>query len=459
LIQNVCAFIEKHQLLQKNSTVIVGVSGGPDSLALLHFLNTFKDQFGITVIAAHVDHMFRGIESQKEMEFVINFCRELNIPCYAKQINAARYAEKHRLNAQQAARECRYQFFLELMDQLQADALALAHHGDDQIETILMNLVRGTIGKGLAGIPVIRPFGRGRIIRPFLAATKDEILKYCEEFQLAPRFDPSNEKDTYTRNRFRKYVLPFLKKENKRLHEHFQYFSEVFLDDERFLEELTKEKLNKVVIRKTNSSVTIHKQEYKKLPDPIKRRAVYQILNDLIKSGSFSAVHIENVNEFLMKAHPSGMLHLPMGLKVIKSYDECTFTFQSPNSESFCYTVPVPGKLHLPNGKIFFTETFFGIPSYKGDDVFYLPKKWYVPPLIIRSRKKGDKMTIKGMNGTKKVKDIFIDKKIPREERNLLPIVENGNGQIIWIPLVKKSNLEEISITNESYIVLQYKEQ
>lgn len=460
MIQRVDQFIEKHQLMKKNSSVVVGVSGGPDSLALLHILNLLKEKYDIKIFAAHVDHMFRGEESKKEMEFVIDFCQKFNIPCCAKQINVPQIAKERRVNPQQAARESRYRFFKEVMDRQKADYLALAHHGDDQIETILMNLVRGTVGKRLAGIPVKRKFGPGQIIRPFLGVTKSDILQYCEKNQLNPRFDPSNEKDAYTRNRFRKYILPVIRQENEKVYDHFQYFSEIMMEDEQFLEELTKQHLNKIVIGKKDSEVTLHIEEFQKLPEPIKRRAIYVMMDELFgNKGVFSAIHIESVKNFLLNKRPSGFLHLPMGLKVMKSYHKCTFTFQSFIPERFYDELPVPGELKLPNGKKLKSETFYGVPTYKSDHIFYLPEKWFVPPLIVRNRKKGDRMTIKGMNGSKKVKDIFIDQKIPRQERDLLPIVENGDGQIIWIPLVKKSKFEQINVTNQSYIVLQYKEQ
>jgi len=462
LFEQVYKLMKEHHLLKEKATIIIGVSGGPDSLALLHIFNRLKTKYQLTIIAAHVDHMFRGKQSEEELNFVIDFCEKLNILCETKQINVQEYANKHQLNAQAAARDCRYQFFEEIMNKYHADFLALGHHGDDQIETILMRLVRGTVGKGLKGIPIKRPFGSGEIIRPLLKVTKKEILKYCEENHLNPRFDPSNEKDVYTRNRFRKYVLPFLKQENPQVHHHFQYFSEIIEEDEQFLEELSREKMNKVLKSISNSNATVYVKKLRELPSPLQRRVIHLILNYLSQgkhSNAFSSIHIESVKRLISQPHPSGILDLPMGLKAIKSYESLTFTFEPFKPEPYEIILNIPGVTDLPNGKKIICETFYGAPSYKGNDVFYLPEKELVKPLIVRSRKAGDKIHVKGMNGSKKVKNIYIDNKVPLTDREVWPIIEDGNGNILWIPLLKKSKFEIFDVNNQTYLVLQYKEQ
>lgn len=177
-------------------------------MALLHALHALYGR-SANVIAAHVDHRFRGAQSEEDMRFVQAYCEAEQIKCETAQINVTAYAEKNGLNKQAAARDCRYQFFKEVMSKHQADYLALAHHGDDQVETMLMRLAKGILGAGLAGMQPVRRFETGQMIRPFLAITKEEILHYCHENALSYRTDESNAKDDYTRNRFRKAVLPF----------------------------------------------------------------------------------------------------------------------------------------------------------------------------------------------------------------------------------------------------------
>ena len=276
--------IKKNHLLEKGSTIVVGVSGGPDSLALIHLLNKFKDKWELKLVVAHVDHMFRGEQSKEEMLFVLDYCKELNIMCEAKQIDVTAYAAQHQLSSQVASRECRYAFFKEVLDKHQSRYLALGHHGDDQVETILMRMVRGSTGEALAGIQIKRKFHNGYIIRPLLANTKEQILSYCDENHLVPRFDPSNDKTDYTRNRFRKYMLPFLKEENPLVHERFQHFSETFLEDETYLQVLTQQQMNTVLKRKEKSVVEIDINLFLNLPLPLQRRGIQLILNYLYEN-------------------------------------------------------------------------------------------------------------------------------------------------------------------------------
>ena len=453
--------IKKNHLLEKGSTIVVGVSGGPDSLALIHLLNKLKDKWELKLVVAHVDHMFRGEQSKEEMLFVLDYCKELNIMCEAKQIDVTAYAAQHQLSSQVASRECRYAFFKEVLDKYQSRYLALGHHGDDQVETILMRMVRGSTGEALAGIQIKRKFHNGYIIRPLLANTKEQILSYCDENHLVPRFDPSNEKTDYTRNRFRKYVLPFLKEENPLVHERFQHFSETFLEDETYLQVLTQQQMNTVLKRKEKSVVEIDINLFLNLPLPLQRRGIQLILNYLYENipSSLSSIHIESLLTLLTQNHPSGSLDFPGGLKVIKSYQNCLFTFEHDKVKEYRFELDIPSVVKLPNGfKITCDVMRIASLEFNGNESFLLNSKALVRPLIIRTRKPGDKIKLKGMNGRKKVKDIFIDEKIPLHSRYSWPVVEDGNGNILWLPGLKKSTYEADSASEDEYVVLQYKE-
>lgn len=461
MVKNFEAIIQKQQLLEDRSTIVVGVSGGPDSLALLHLLYQVRDKMNLNIVAAHVDHMFRGEQSEAEMHFVINFCKKYQITCEATQINVSAYAKTRKISAQVAARECRYYFFTEVLDKYQADYLALGHHGDDQVETILMRMVRGSTGEALAGMKMKRPYHNGFLIRPLLAYSKQEILDYCKENELIPRFDPSNEKTDYTRNRFRKHVLSFLKQENPLVHERFRYFSETLLEDESYLQVLTEESMNKVIKRKEKSAVEMDIIRFLSLPLPLQRRGIKLILNYLYVNipSSLSSIHIESLQALLSQNHPSGSLDYPGGLKVIKSYHTCLFTFEHKEATEYCLDLTIPSVLSIPNGNgsiscSFVSET--GVHA-KGNDIFLLNSRDLYEPLIVRTRKQGDKMKLKGMNGTKKVKDIFIDEKIPLHSRYSWPIVEDGKGNILWIPGLKKSSYEAENIEGDGCIVLQFR--
>lgn len=453
-------FIEKHQLLERHTTVVVGVSGGSDSLALLHFLWSERERYDIQIVVAHVDHMLRGKQSEEDMHFVKHFCDQRSIICEAKQLNVQLYMEQTGKGVQEAARDCRYTFFEQVMHKYKAHCVALAHHGDDQIETVLMRLVRGSTSKGYAGIPIKRPFGNGYIIRPFLCIDRQQIEQYCQNNGLRARHDPSNDKDDYTRNRFRRYVLPFLKSENSRAHEHVQQFSETMSEDEAFLEQLTKEKL-KDVVDQQKGHVRVHIPSFMRMPKPLQRRGIQLILNYLYGNvpSSLSSIHINQALLFLKRQHPSGMLHFPNGLKVIRQYEVCIFTFQQEQTSEYELLFRVPETLVLPNGCQLTSQFVDRYPVIEDDEHVVIDVDQLALPLRVRTRKRGDRMKVKGMEHPKKVARIFIDEKIPANEREQWPIVEDANGNIIWIPGVKKSVYTATNITKNRYIVLHYKKQ
>ncbi|WP_406621228.1 tRNA lysidine(34) synthetase TilS [Bacillus atrophaeus] len=456
-------FFEKYNLHLEGATIIVGVSGGPDSMALLNFLHT---RFGRTsvIIAAHVDHSFRGAASEEDKRFVQTYCETERITCETVKIDVSAYAETNRLNKQAAARECRYRFFKDLMVKHQADYLALAHHGDDQVETMLMRLAKGTLGAGLAGMQPVRKFEAGWLIRPFLSITKEEVLTYCLEHDVSYRTDESNAKDDYTRNRFRKAVLPFLKQESHDVHRKFQKVSEALTEDEQYLQSLTKDEMNKVITSQSETSVELNSDALLALPMPLQRRGVQLILNYLYENvpSSFSARHIQQFLEWAKNGSPSGVLDFPNGLKVVKSYQTCLFTFEQLQCKEVPFEYQISGAagetVILPGGSQITVERDAESLDEIGNAVFITSQDKVRFPLTVRTRRIGDRMKLKGMNGSKKVKDIFIDKKLPLQMRDSWPIVTDAIGEIIWIPGLKKSIFEDLVIPNGDRIVLQYRQ-
>lgn len=459
LEEKVEAFLKRHSISVNKKKVIVGVSGGPDSLSLLHFFWRKREQWDLTIVAVHVDHMFRGEESYLEAVFVKKFCAELKIDYEWKQIDVNDYLQKTGKSAQVGARDCRYQFFAEMMEKHAGDFLALGHHGDDQIETILMRMTRGSSGKARAGIPFKRPFVNGEIIRPLLAVNREEIESYCKTFHLNPRRDPSNEKPYYSRNRFRLEVVPFFKNENPLVHEHFQRMSEELYQDELFLEELTAEKMNRVMKSRNDEGITLNINSFLAMPLPLQRRGIQLILNYLykVRPNDLSAIHIDLIISLLKSTHPSGKIDFPNGLKIIRSYQDCHFMFNQPKVTSYQYELEEPGEIELPNGGIISLEYINSLENHLGLDTIVLNPQKTLFPIIVRSRRNGDRIYPKGMTGTKKIKDIFIEKKIPLTARNEWPIVTDGAGTIIWLPELKHSTHVASFEALERYLLLTYK--
>ncbi|WLR50918.1 tRNA lysidine(34) synthetase TilS [Bacillus tianshenii] len=434
-------FIEKHHLINDGETIIVGLSGGPDSLALLHYLYELKEKRNLYLVAVHLNHMFRGEEAEKDCIFVKHFCDSIDIPIVTEKIDVPAYQKKYHLNAQEAARKCRYQLYEKIMHRYDADKLALAHHGDDQVETVFMKMARGNVSS-LKGMPVRRPFATGEIIRPFLPLSKDEIEEYCKKMKLQPRRDPSNEKPVYTRNRFRKTLLPFLKEENPKVHRNIQYISEVIEAEDAFLNELTQEKMQGVLIEKTTERCIFDINAFGMLSVPLQRRAIHLILKYLYPkdSGVYTSIHIEDILTLCRQEHPSGELMLPYHLRIIRTYDRCIMTFHIEKQVNFYHELSVPGRIKEEDAfEITAFDSTKDLTFDSADEVLQLPKDSVVFPLIVRNRKQGDKMEIFKDGSKKKVSRIFIDAKVSRLERDNWPIVSDYTGRIIWIPEIRKA--------------------
>lgn len=451
-------FIERHQLLRNNEHILVGVSGGPDSLALLHFLSKYKEQWGITVSCAHVDHMFRGKESYLEMKYVEDLCKQWNIPFFGTRINVPKEMAKRPGSAESIARDLRYEFFHSVMQEHDIPTLALAHHGDDQIETILMRLTRGTSVGAAAGIRVKRPFSNGFLIRPFLCVTKDEIVAYCERQGLKPVYDATNEMDIYTRNRFRRTILPFLKNENPNVHMQFQRFSEQLAEDDRYLMKLATDLFHQAV-KIESDRIVLHRGTINERPISLQRRCIQLILNYLYKEDvpvHLTSIHIDSILELLKKEHPSKKLNLPKGLLVHLSYEYCLFSFNVKKTTPYLITWNKGETITLPNGgQLLMKEKHDS--SGEGNDCFYLPKSISFP-IYIRTRKKGDRIQLKGAkNQSQKIKDVFINEKVPIYKRDEWPIVTDRDDNILWVPLLKKSIFEAPDNERQEAILLKYK--
>jgi tRNA(Ile)-lysidine synthase len=454
----VAAFLNHNSYSLENKKMVVGVSGGPDSLALLHYLWGQRKKYHFSIVAAHVDHMFRGQESFEDALFVKSFCHQNSIPFEMVQINVPELLKKTKKSSQIAAREARYGFYEDIMKKYNYPYLVLGHHGDDQVETILMRLTRGSSGTARAGIPFKRPFGIGFLLRPFLGITKTDIEAYCHRHNLQPRIDPSNEKGIYSRNRFRKVILPFLKSENQNVHEHFQRFSEELILDENFLQELTVQKMNTVMTIRKKDKIAIDNKRFLEMPLPLQRRGIHLILNYLYneKPASLSALHTDQILSLVEHPHPSAALDLPNGLKVIKSYDSLSFQFKLMNVENYYFELKEPGTVVLPSGAMIKMDVTDHCEMDFNTCCFILDADKIVLPIKIRTRRIGDRMTLKGMSGTKKLKDMFIDGKIPIQDRDSWPVITDGIDNILWLPGLKRSSFEGIKHPASQYILLTY---
>ena len=441
------AFMKKHQLLTKNATVLAAVSGGPDSMALLHFLRSIQNDWNINLIAISVDHQIRGEESKADLEYVQSMCKEWGIECITASLNVQAYKVRKRISTEVAARELRYQFFSEQMEKVHADYLALGHHGDDQVETMVMSLVRSASSSAFSGIPVKREFSSGFIIRPFLCVTKQQLEIYCGEIEINPRIDSTNMETAYTRNFFRNHIIPLIKEKNSNIHTTMQHMSETIQEDEKFLQSESMKMFRSTVnLDPEKKQVSFEIDVFKTHSFALQRRAFHLILNYLYDElpKDLSYIHEEQFFALLQKAEGNVQIDFPYNLKLERSYKKLVFHFTNhyPQSPFYHITLDIPGKIELPDGSLVTSEI---VEHDKEQDRFsyFCDTSQVALPLHIRTRQAGDRMSWRGLNGSKKVKDIFIDAKIPRNERDSWPIVVDNNNTILWLIGLKKGQPEK----------------
>ncbi|GAA0439437.1 tRNA lysidine(34) synthetase TilS [Lentibacillus halophilus] len=451
------SFINKHALMSNGATVLAGISGGPDSMALLHFLWQLRDMWNLRVIALTADHQLRNGESRDDLRYVQRMCCDWNIEFVSTSLDVASYKQTDQLGTQAAARSLRYAFFEREMERFQADYLMLGHHGDDQAETMLMGLVHSAGVRSLAGIPVHRPFATGHIVRPLLCVTKEAIEDYCSEWGIIPRRDPSNHDDAYTRNYYRRHVLPLLKDKNSNMHRTMQHLSESLQEDNAFLMEKTRQMAEEVAIfNEEKRLVSFSIDDFLSYPRSLQRRFFHLLLNYLYNDQQvhISYNHEEQFFALLNVRTGNVTLDFPRKLKVERNYHNMVFFVMDEDSLSYQKTLDVPGEQLLPNGYCIAAH-FTDCPETEGGNVYACRAANISLPLHIRTRQAGDRMSWSGLHGSKKLKDVFIDGKIPLNERNVWPIITDNNGDILWLVGLKKG-LPPIKKTTGPYIQLTY---
>ncbi|WP_088105918.1 tRNA lysidine(34) synthetase TilS [Halalkalibacter urbisdiaboli] len=457
--RDVHKFIQEHQLFAGGETVIVAVSGGPDSMALLHYLWSMKEEYRIDIVAAHAHHQLRGTEADKDERFIETFCQQLRIPLYKTRLSVKEYAEQKRIGIQTAARELRYNWLDSLLPELSNRYIATGHHGDDQIETFLMKLIRGSIPFQLTGIAVKRKIRDSIIIRPFLGITKEQIEHYCSEVGVIPRRDSSNESTSYTRNRFRFQMLPFIKQENKQAHLHFQRQSEWLEDDQHYLMMLAEERLRLVIVEKSEQKITISREAFLKTSVPLQRRMIHLILKYISGKNSpiTPSIHIEQVIALLQMSAPSKELHLANDLFVYRDYQYCHFSFGEMNTVmDECTQMFIPGEVKTKLGVVKAYYSSNSHPYEEGETTLILDAERVAMPLVVRTKKPGDRVNVHGMTGAKKVSRLFIDRKISKHLREAWPVIVDANGDILWVPLLQRSRLANVYDQTKQQLILTF---
>ena len=429
------------EYVKPNSCVVVSCSGGPDSMCLLKNVIDLQKELGIKIIVAHINHNVRD-ESDAEEKMVRDYTKSLGIIFESYKI--VNYSKE---NFHNEARIIRYDFMKKMIKKYHANYLFTAHHGDDLMETIFMRIARGSNLKGYSGFEMVVDKKNYKVIRPLIGNTKEEIISYNDKNKIPYAIDVTNYSDDYTRNRYRNHVLPFLKAEYNNIHLRYLEFSKKIIEADNYINNIVEKKYKKVYKHQK-----LFLPEFLKLDDYIQERIIEKIIysvygDDLYLLGN---KHVSKIKSLIYK-NGNGQIDLPGNYIVIKEYDHLSIKKVELTDN---YNKELIDVVHIENlGKVFLTNEV-GNSNYflkiNSNDISL--------PIIIRNRCEGDFIEVKNLNGRQKVKKIFIDKKIPKQKRDVWPVVCDSNNTVLWIPGLKKSKFDKSN--DELYdIIIKYEEE
>lgn len=455
LLQKVINTIKRYSMLSPNDNILIALSGGPDSVCLTIILDKLRDNFNLSLSAIYINHGLRPDEIDKEESSCRRLCDTLGINFYTDSIDVKGYAEMKRMNLQASARELRYQVLHDYARRIDANRIALGHNADDQVETILMRLIRGTGRKGLLGIPPVR----GRIIRPLIEIERREI----EDFLLSqsPRvefmIDSSNLKTDYLRNWIRIKIIPELKSQNPNLIETVSRSSIILSEEDAYLDMLTSKAMLRLVSKRDDESVELFLLPLESLDRPIMRRVIIKAISEIIPFKGVDFVHIEDIIKLIRDGKSGDLVTLPDGLRVIKKYSTLLISIKG-RAEVQSRPLNVPEELYL-NEINAVIRTNLSLELDKNGDgkrkaIFDLDTLKL--PLQVRKRREGDYFCPIGMGGKKKkLQDFFVDEKIPRDERDSIPIVVSDND-IIWVAGYRMDERFKPTEKTKRFLIIEY---
>jgi len=434
-MEHVLDYIKEHNLIKSGEIIGVACSGGRDSITLLHYLNSIKSELDCEVVAVNVDHGIRTT-SALDTEFVMQFCRDNHIRAYKFKAEALKVAKEEKLTIEQAARKVRYGIFETVIKKGLVDKIALAHHLNDQAETVLLNIMRGS---GLNGARGMEPTRDGIYIRPLLTTPREEIMSYLDENGLEFVEDETNKDNSYSRNYIRNVVLPDLRKHFKSVDKNIVKFAHICKNDDNYINS------------QLNMGTLIETKEFTKIPlsyfyqdEAIINRILMRVLSRFAKQ-DIERKHIKMIREFAVEANNGNIIALPFKIKVMKEYDYITIGVIK-KKEIVGENVFRSGKLKVEGYGIIRSTSSKVLTEPKMHqhiiDASKLPNN-----AVWRTRQEGDTFAPLGLGGTKKLKEYFIDKKIPQRMRDEIPVLAVGSKILIVADI---EIADELKVTDET---------
>ena len=442
--------IKKHSMLKGNETVLVGLSGGPDSVCLLTVLHRIKGDFHLNIHAVYVDHNLRPGETPAEIAFCREICEKMHVDFTVKSIDVKGYVKEHSINKQEVARELRYDAFYEAAREIRADRIALAHNADDQAETVFMRLVRGTGPAGLSGIPA----KRGVVIRPLIEIERREIEDFLEREKIHSVTDSSNLETDYIRNRIRLLIMPELKKLNPNLIRSINKTVSILQEEERYLDIIVTKTLMKMISRKTDRRIELFLTPMEAMDIVILRRLLRRAIDETEGLRGISFIHVEDIISLVKEGRSGDRLYLPRGIRAIKDYSLLVITSEEPRKIA-SYELRVPGEVAIVGAGLVIKASFEEAAGDLGDgkSSVLLGADDMSFPLKIRPRIAGDSFRPLGFGKRKKLQDFFVDEKVPRDERDSIPLVFSGDD-IIWIAGYRADDRFRVSGSTKKFLRL-----
>jgi len=447
MIDKVLDTVKRYNMIETNDNIVLGLSGGADSVCLLYVLLELREKFNLNIIATHINHGLREDEAKRDEDFIKNLCLRLNVQVKVFNYPVAKEAKEKKLTIEEAGRLIRYSVFEKVLKEEGRGKIAVAHNYNDQAETVIMNFFRGSGLKGLSGIPPVR----GEIIRPLINTPRSKIEEFCKNNNINFVIDSSNNSLNYTRNKIRLPLLSYIMKEfNPSIIDTLSRSAEIFSTEDDYINIQANAAYEKCVSMNDDIKV-IDLQEFSLNHEALQRRIVRKIFFSFAGTlNNFSNKHINMVMS-MASGNTGKSINLPYNLKIEKSYEKLFISKVGNIHQDYLYKVELGSffyvnvlnayisctqeKVLLKKG---FTNTFTKVFNY--DKISQ--------GMILRNRKPSDKIYIKSV-GHKKVKNYFIDKKIARNERDIIPLLMD-NENVMWImPYLSKQNYETVS---ETYI-------
>jgi len=455
LICKVLNTIRENLMFDTNDKVIVAVSGGPDSICLLRVLYELKDELKIEIVAAHLNHNLRGKAADEDEEYVRQFCSDLKLNFFSKKVDVNKISKQRGISSEMAGREARYEFFQELKQQIGANKIAIAHNANDQAETILMRIMRGTGSDGLIGI---RPVRDNIYVRPLINIKREDIEGYCKDNELNPRIDKTNLQNIYRRNKVRLELIPYIKDNfNSDIVMTLNRLSDTVKVDYEYMEKISLEKY-KLYCKEKEKKVTIYKEGFLE-QEAIITRIIRKALSHVTGSTyNFERKHILDIMK-LQKKNTGALLSLPQNIEICNNYSDVKIYTDvgkvkkdTLEYELDCHKINMVGKNKITFRIIKNSET---MNLSENRFTRYFSYDAMSGKVTLRYRRDGDRFNPIGIKGTKKLKDIFIDMKVERDLRDKIPLICFDN-QIAWIVGYKISDKFKIKENTREILEIKY---